>query len=68
VNGEVTAGFCYHLDDETIRRYQEKSLEQRLCWLYMGNLLRRAYPRSIVEIQDGFRRPAEVLPTEKDAT
>ena len=68
MDGKSTAGFYYYLDDETIRRYQEKSLVQRLRWLYMGNLLRHAYPRSIVEIQDRFRRPEPELPTEKDST
>ena len=68
MNGKSMSGFYYYLDDETIRRYQEKSLEQRLRWLYMGNLLRRAYPPSIVEIQDRFRRPAEEFAREKDPT
>ena len=63
-----TIGFYYYVDDETLRRYQEKPLEQRLRWLYMGNLLRRSYPQRIVEIQDRFRHPAPEHPTEKDPT
>ena len=66
MNGKATTGFYYYLDDDTILRYQEKSLEQRLRWLYMGNLLRHSYPRSIVEIQDRFRRPGPELPAEDE--
>ena len=65
MDGKSTVGFDYYLDDETIRRYQEKSLEQRLRWLYMGNLLRKSYPRSIVEIQEQFRHPEQELLKEK---
>ena len=64
--GKSTTGFYYYLDDDTLRRYQEKSCGQRLRWLYMGNLLRHAYPQRIVEIQDSFRRPVETPPGEED--
>lgn len=49
-------GFNYYLSKETIREYQEKPLELRLKWLYMGNILRMNYPKSIVRLQDRFRQ------------
>ncbi len=48
-------GFDYHLSDEVIRSYREKPLELRLKWLYLGNLLRKAYNKKVIEIQDKFR-------------
>ncbi len=48
-------GFDYYLSDEVIRSYREKPLELRLKWLYMGNLLRKAYNKKVIEIQDKFR-------------
>ena len=52
------AGFEYFLDDETILRYQAKPLEQRLRWLYMGNLLRQAYPPETRKLHELFRTGA----------
>jgi len=48
-------GFDYYLSDEVIRSYREKPIELRLKWLYMGNLLRKAYDKKIIEIQDKYR-------------
>lgn len=48
-------GFDYSLSEESIKSYQKKPLELRLKWLYMGNLLRKAYDKKIIEIQDKFR-------------
>lgn len=50
-----TKGFGYRLSKEVIKTYQKKHLELRLKWLYMGNLLRKAYDKKIIEIQDKFR-------------
>lgn len=50
-----TYGFDYYLAKETIREYQKKPIELRLKWLYYANLLRKAYPKRIIEIQDKFR-------------
>ncbi|MEW6102661.1 MAG: hypothetical protein AB1630_02390 [bacterium] len=52
-------GFEYYLDDEVIERYKEKPYELRLKWLYFGSLLRKKYPKKIIEIQDRFRRNEE---------
>ncbi|MCM8779475.1 MAG: hypothetical protein NC898_05715 [Candidatus Omnitrophica bacterium] len=48
-------GFAYHLSIKKIRAYQKMPLEKRLAWLYQGNLLRKAYPRRIIELQNKFR-------------
>jgi hypothetical protein len=48
-------GFDYELEDEVIRRYQEKPLALRLEWLYMGALLRQASPARTRELHDRFR-------------
>lgn len=48
-------GFGYHLDIKKIREYQKIPLEQRLKWLYQGNLLRKVYPKKLIEIQNRFR-------------
>ena len=48
-------GFGYSFDEEILRGYQEKPIELRLKWLYMGNLLRMAYSKRIARIQDKFR-------------
>jgi len=48
-------GFEYYLDEETIKKYQEKSPKLRLKWLYFGNLLRKQYPQEIIKLQDKFR-------------
>ncbi|MDI6758255.1 MAG: hypothetical protein QMD94_01050 [Candidatus Omnitrophota bacterium] len=39
-----------------IREYQKTPIEKRLLWLYQLNLLRKAYPKRIIELQDKFRR------------
>jgi hypothetical protein len=49
-------GFGYHVSMEKIREYQSVSIEKRLEWLYQGNLLRMAYPKEIIELQDKFRQ------------
>lgn len=50
-----TKGFDYYLSKEAIEEYRKKPVELRLKWLYMGNLLRKSYSKSIVKIQDKFR-------------
>jgi len=52
---EKSVGFDYHLSVKTIKEYQAKPLKMRLAWLYQGNLLRRAYPKRIIELQNKFR-------------
>ena len=49
-------GFNYYLSKETIKRYQEKPVELRLKWLYLGNILRKKYPKNIISIQEKFRQ------------
>lgn len=49
------SGFGYHLTLKRIREYQRMPIEKRLVWLYQGNLLRKAYPKRIIELQDKFR-------------
>jgi hypothetical protein len=51
----ATRGFRYFLSEETIKAYQEKPLELRLRWLYMGNVLRKAYSDRVINAQDKFR-------------
>ncbi len=51
-----TQGFDYYLNKEAIRGYKEKSLELRLQWLYMGNLLRKRYSKRVIKLQDKFRK------------
>ena len=48
-------GFDYYLTKEAIDEYRNTSLELRLRWLYMGNLLRMGYDKKTIEIQDRFR-------------
>jgi hypothetical protein len=48
-------GFDYHLSIKAIREYQKMPVEKRLLWLYQMNLLRKAYPKKIIELQDKFR-------------
>lgn len=48
-------GFDYYLSQDTLDEYGKTSLELRLQWLYMGNLLRMGYDRKTIEIQDRFR-------------
>jgi len=33
----------YSLTEEQIKRYQEMPMEKRLEWLYLGNILRKAF-------------------------
>lgn len=49
-------GFDYYLSDEAIKNYLEKSPELRLKWLYMGNLLRKRYPKGIIKLHNKLRR------------
>ncbi|MCM8766065.1 MAG: hypothetical protein NC920_04390 [Candidatus Omnitrophica bacterium] len=48
-------GFDYYVSIKKIREYQKMPLEKRLTWLYQGNLLRKAYPQRIIELQNKFR-------------
>jgi hypothetical protein len=45
----------YFIPQEAIDEYRKWPIEQRLQWLYMGNLLRMSYDRKTIEIQDRFR-------------
>ncbi len=56
-------GFEYYIDDETLRSYGKKPLVLRLRWLYMGNLLRRSYPREIVRLHERFRKRGAADPS-----
>lgn len=48
-------GFGYFVSVKKIREYQKMPIEKRLAWLYQANLLRKGYPKNIVELQDKFR-------------
>lgn len=48
-------GFSYHVVMKKIREYQRIPLEKRLLWLYQGNILRKFYPKRIIELQNKFR-------------
>lgn len=48
-------GFDYYLSIKAIREYQKIPIEKRLRWLYQLNLLRKAYPKGIIKLQDKFR-------------
>jgi hypothetical protein len=48
-------GFDYYLSIKAIREYQKMPVEKRLLWLYQMNVLRMAYPKRIIELQDKFR-------------
>lgn len=50
-----TGGYTYSLTEETIAGYQEKPIELRLKWLYMGNLLRMSYDKKTIKAQDRLR-------------
>jgi hypothetical protein len=54
--GERRGGFKYTVSLEQIRDYSRWPIEKRLAWLYQGNVLRKAYPRRIKELQDKFRK------------
>jgi hypothetical protein len=48
-------GFNYHITLKRIREYQKIPLIKRVLWLYQGNLLRKAYPKNIIRLQNKFR-------------
>lgn len=53
------SGFDYYLSKAVIKAYRQKPLELRLQWLYMGNMLRMAYPEKIKKdctIDSGLNR------------
>lgn len=52
----VKGKFSYALTDEQIRHYKEMPIEKRLEWLYLGNLLRKAFSEKIFDVQDKFRK------------
>lgn len=49
-------GFRYYLTDEQIHEYQKMPLYKRLLWLYQGNIFRKYYPKSIIALQESFRK------------
>jgi hypothetical protein len=55
VKEKPATGFAYHLDDETLRRYRARPPELRLRWLYMGNVLRKAYPPETLKLHERLR-------------
>jgi len=48
-------GFDYYLSREVLEGYKKKSLKLRLEWLFYGNILRKNYPKEIVERQERLR-------------
>ncbi len=42
----------YYLTDEQIKRYKAMPIEKRLEWLYLGNLLRKAFSEKMFNVQD----------------
>ena len=50
-----SCGFDYYISLKKIRQYQNTPIEKKLAWLYQGNLLRKSYPKKIIELQDKFR-------------
>lgn len=48
-------GFSYYLTDEQIKRYQKMPIEKRLEWLYLGNLLRKAFSEQLFDVWDKLR-------------
>ncbi len=48
-------GFGYQVSQKMIREYQRIPIEKRLLWLYQLNLLRKSYPKRIINLQDKFR-------------
>ena len=45
----VKRNFLYDLTDEQIKRYKEMPIEKRLEWLYLGNLLRKAFSEQLFD-------------------
>jgi len=48
-------GFDYYLSREALEGYKKKSLKLRLEWLFYGNILRKNYPKEIIEKQERLR-------------
>lgn len=48
-------GFNYHVSLKRIRDYQKVPIDKRLLWLYQMNILRKGYPKKIINLQDMFR-------------
>lgn len=53
---EKNKGFYYYLTKKQIKEYSKWSIEKRLKWLYLGNLLRKFLPGEIKEIHEKFRK------------
>jgi len=49
-------GFYYYLTKKQIKEYLKWSIERRLKWLYLGNLMRKSLPEKIKEIHEKFRK------------
>jgi len=49
-------GFDYYLEEDILEGYRKMSLWLRLRWLFMGNKMRKYYPKKIIEIQEKFRK------------
>jgi hypothetical protein len=47
----VKRNFSYDLTDEQIKRYKKMPIEKRLEWLYLGNLLRKAFSEKMFDVQ-----------------
>ena len=48
--------FDYYIEREILENYRKKPLEVRLKWLFMGNQLRKYYPKKVLELQDKIRK------------
>ena len=56
MNRKKRKGFYYSVSKVQIKNYRKWSVERRLEWLYLGNLMRKSLPKKIVEIQESFRK------------
>ncbi len=48
-------GFYYFISKKTLKEYKKWSIERKLEWLYLGNLLRKSLPSKTIKIQEMFR-------------
>lgn len=49
-------GFNYYLEKDILKDYQNKPLELRLKWLFMGNKLRKYSSKKTIKNQEKFRK------------
>jgi hypothetical protein len=53
---ETKKGFTYYVSREQIEEYRLWSIELRLQWLFLANMMRKCLPRKIIELQEAFRQ------------